>query len=307
MIPADETFDGTWPFSPHFFEGSGFRQHYIDEGEGDAVVCLHGEPTWGYLYRHFIPRLIEHGRVIVPDHMGFGKSETPQDRAYSIREHADNLERLLLSLDVENVTLVMQDWGGPIGCSFAIRHPDRIKCLAVCNTTVPWTGQVEGTTSVLEYPWFQWINTEEFEPTITHLGSTALSVIKRIGFERTNHVDETWIRAYASPFPTVESCRGALQFPRNIANPDSAVFFMELAEQNDVERFRALPAMCVHGEEDRAIPTDFAVQGFRRFWPNGPVVTLPGVGHFLQEDAPEAVVGMIKMFIQLNSPSADDS
>ena len=97
---------------PHFFEGNGFRQHYIDEGTTDAksdnvIVCLHGQPTWGYLYRNFIPRLSKLGRVIVPDHMGFGKSETPQDREYSIREHSDNLERLLLSLDLKNITLVM--------------------------------------------------------------------------------------------------------------------------------------------------------------------------------------------------------
>jgi haloalkane dehalogenase len=111
MIPADETFDGTWPFAPHVFSKNGFRQHYVDEGPRDAgetFVCLHGEPTWGYLYRHFIPALTRLGRVVVPDHMGFGKSESPQDRSYSIREHAENLERLLLELDVRDVTLVVQ-------------------------------------------------------------------------------------------------------------------------------------------------------------------------------------------------------
>ena len=112
MIPAKETFNGTWAFNAHFFDGNGFRQHYVDEGtangRGDnVIVCLHGEPTWAYIYRKFIPRLSKLGRVIVPDHMGFGKSETPQDRDYWIREHCDNLERLLLSLDVRNITLVM--------------------------------------------------------------------------------------------------------------------------------------------------------------------------------------------------------
>ena len=82
MSAADETFDGTWPYKPHLFEGNGFRQHYIDEGTMDAknnnvIVCLHGQPTWGYLFRNFIPRLSKQGRVIVPNHKGFGKSETP--------------------------------------------------------------------------------------------------------------------------------------------------------------------------------------------------------------------------------------
>lgn len=298
MINASETFDGTWSFKPHFFEGNGFRQHYVDEGDGDAIVCIHGEPTWGYLYRKFIPKLTRHGRVIVPDHMGFGKSETPQDREYSIREHCDNLERLLLDLDVQNVTLVMQDWGGPIGSSFAMRHPDRIKCLCVCNTGIPWARSPEGSYGVTDHHWFKWVHTEEFEPTITHLGATALSVIKRIGFERTGHVDETWIRAYSAPFPTVESCRGALQFPRNIANPATFEFFGELAEKHSMEQFQALPAMCIHGEEDRAIPWESAVAAFRSFWPDAPVVTLPGVGHFLQEDASETVTAMVELFMQ---------
>jgi len=123
--------------------------------------------------------------------------------------------------------------------------------------------------------------------------------MKRIGFERAAHVDETWVRAYASPFPTPADCRGALQFPRNIANPATAAFFAELAQEHDVERVRKIPAMCVHGEEDRAIPVEAAVLGFRSFWPNGPVVTLPGVGHFLQEDAPETVTALVEQFMQL--------
>src|SRR5690348_2221035 len=126
MIPAYETFDGTFPFQPHFFETSGFRMHYVDEGEGDPILCLHGEPTWGYLYRHFIGPLSRYHRVIVPDHMGFGKSETPQDRTYLLNEHIDNLEALVRSLDLRDITLVLQDWGGPIGGGFALRHPGRI-------------------------------------------------------------------------------------------------------------------------------------------------------------------------------------
>lgn len=153
MIPAAETFEGTWPFAPQFFTGSGFRQHYIDErGEGpETIVCLHGEPTWGYLYREFIPRLRRHGRVVVPDHMGFGKSETPQDRAYSIRDHVDNLEALLLDLDVRDITLVGQDWGGPIGTGFALRHPDRIRRLCYMNTGVPGRPPA-GTKTVPQHP-----------------------------------------------------------------------------------------------------------------------------------------------------------
>lgn len=300
MIPADETFDGTWPFKPHFFEGNGFKQHYIDEpGDGDATfVCVHGEPTWGYLYREFIPRLTPHGRVVIPDHMGFGKSETPQDREYSIEEHCDNLERLLLELDLKNITLVVQDWGGAIGGSFAIRHPDRIARICVCNTVLPGGQIPDGTPSVADYDWFRWINTEAFEPTLSHLGDNILSVMKRIGFERTSHVDETWVRAYAGPFPDTAACKGAIAFPNNIAKPETGEFMQRLVTENDLDKVKALPAICIHGEADRALPKEMVVASFKSFWPQAPVVTLPGVGHFLQEDAPEAVANMIALFSQ---------
>ena len=311
MIPADETFDGTWPYEPHFFEGSGFRQHYIDErggdeGADDVIVCLHGEPTWGYLYRNFIPRLRKLGRVIAPDHMGFGKSETPQDKDYSIREHSDNLEALLLELDVRNITFVMQDWGGSIGTSFAVRHPDRIKCLCICNTYAPWARiPTDGKFPTPKHKWFNWVQMDQYEPTLLNLGATVLSVMKRIGFERTAQVDETWVRAYASPFPTPESCRGALQFPRNITDPKTFEFFQELADKHDVEVLKTIPAMCIHGEEDRAMPARYTVFRFKSIWPNGPVVTLPGVGHFVQEDAPETVTALIEQFVQMNNPPVD--
>lgn len=302
MIPADEQFDGTWPYAPNFFEGNGFRMHYVDEGSpgAETFVCLHGEPTWGYLYRKFIPRLSRLGRVIVPDHMGFGKSETPQDREYQIREHCDNLEALLLHLEVSDLTLVVQDWGGPIGGSFAYRHPDRVKRLCVMNTIVG--GQAPpGIPTIADFPWLKWVGTQAFEPTLSNLGSTVLSVMKRIGIERTAGIDETWVRAYATPFSTPAECRGALAFPRNIASPETLKLLDELRSlPGALDALGAKPAMYVHGEADRAIPTDFAVACFRDLWPHGPVVTLPGVGHFLQEDAPEVVTALIEQFVQLS-------
>jgi haloalkane dehalogenase len=296
MIPAGEDFDGTWPFAPHFFDGSGFRMHYVDEGSGDPIVLLHGEPTWGYLYRRFIPRLRAHGRVIVPDHMGFGKSETPQDRTYSIREHVDNLERFVDHLDLTAITLVMQDWGGPIGSGFALRQPQRVERLCFMNTGVPGVAP-KGLPTVEDLPWFKWVQTEESEPVLTNLGATILSVMKRIGFERTAHVDETWVRAYASAFPTPADCKGALQFPRNIGDPATREVMLE--HFANVPQLAAKPAMYVHGEEDRAIPTEWSIGAFRSTWPDAPVVTLPGVGHFIQEDAPEAACALVEQFIQM--------
>src|SRR4030081_3842753 len=126
-IPAGETFDGTFPFAPHFSETAGFRMHYVDEGSGDPIILIHGEPTWSYLYRKFIPALAKDFRVIAPDHMGFGKSESPPGGVYTLDHHAQNLISLIEELDLRDITLVMQDWGGPIGAVLASRYPDRLE------------------------------------------------------------------------------------------------------------------------------------------------------------------------------------
>jgi haloalkane dehalogenase len=297
VIDEDETFDGTWPFRPFFYGGCGFKQHYVIEGGGDPILLLHGEPTWGYLYRHFIPALAPYGTVVVPDHMGFGKSETPQDRSYSIRDHVDNLEGLIDHLSMEDITIVGQDWGGPIGECYALRHPERVKRLVLMNTGVP--GQApDGVKTIAEHDWYQWIHGDHgSEAVLSNLGSTILSVMKRIGFERTDHVDETWIRAYAAPFPTAADCKGGVAFPQCIGHPDTTATLLEHIA--NLPELAAKPAMYVHGEADRAIPTEWAVGTFRSVWPDAPVVTLPGVGHFLQEDAPEAVIAMIQQFLQM--------
>jgi pimeloyl-ACP methyl ester carboxylesterase len=123
MIPVGETFDGTWPYAPHFCDAPGFRMHYVDEGKGEPIVCLHGEPTWGHLYRRFIPPLSQTHRILVADHMGFGKSETPRDRAYTLKTHVENLTSLIEALDLRDITFVAQDWGGPIAAAYTIRYP----------------------------------------------------------------------------------------------------------------------------------------------------------------------------------------
>ncbi|WP_375781154.1 alpha/beta fold hydrolase [Bradyrhizobium sp. ma5] len=100
--------------------------HYLDEGprDGEVVLCLHGEPTWGYLFRHLVPLLSTTHRVVVPDHMGFGKSATPAERSYWLQDHVDNLEALVVALDLADITLVMHDFGGPVGMGFgSARHP----------------------------------------------------------------------------------------------------------------------------------------------------------------------------------------
>jgi pimeloyl-ACP methyl ester carboxylesterase len=302
MIPANETFNGTFPFKPHFSDAPGFRMHYVDEGDGEPIVCLHGEPTWGYIYRSFIPTLSKHHRVVVPDHMGFGKSETPAGREYTLSTHVDNLEALLLELNLQDITLVMQDWGGPIGGGFACRHPDRIRRLCLANTVVPLGLSVEQELfpKGAESEWFQWIRKAHddgtLEEVLGNLGVTILSVMKLMGLENRAAIDQTWIRAYGAHFRTKEDCLGGINFPLDFST--GRVRF-QTGGLREVEAIRAKPAMLAEGLRDRAIPPEIALTHFRTAFPNGAVIELESAGHFCQEDEPAILLALIEQFIQL--------
>ncbi|MCH2097101.1 MAG: alpha/beta fold hydrolase [Pseudomonadales bacterium] len=303
MIPAEETFDGTWPYAPNFSTASGFRQHYVDEGprDGEVILCLHGEPTWGYLYRHMIAPLAADHRVVVPDHMGFGKTETPQDREYTLRTHVENLERFVEDLDLTDITIVCQDWGGPMTGAFTARKPDRVKRIFMMNTLFGYGG---GQAAAGRTPWFQWIAKHEEAGTLQGilgaLGSTVLSVMKIIGFQNTAAVDDTWIRAYSAPFPDRESCIGAINFPLDVHYQRFLPLVFEIMEKCDLEKVKAKPAMLVSGDKDYGIAQDHAISDFKGLFPQAPVVKVEGVGHFCQEDIPETLVALLQGFMQAN-------
>ncbi len=303
MIDAQETFDGTWPFAPHFSEAAGFRQHYIDEGphDGEVVICLHGEPTWGYLYRNFIPTLAQHYRVIVPDHMGFGKSETPQDKTYTLQTHVENLAALIDDLQLTDITFVCQDWGGPITGAYTIRYPERVKRVALMNTLFGY-GAPPANPEPSE--WFQWIAKHHGQGTLDgvlgELGSTILSVMKIIGFENSAAVDATWIKAYSAPFPDRQSCIGGIEFPLDVHLGRAFPYIVGGVETGNLEQVKAKPAMLAVGMRDRGIRPENAMADFRALFPNGPVNTFENAGHFCQEDIPETLVALIHQFIQAN-------
>lgn len=301
MIAADETFDGTWPFSAQFFDGAGFRQHYVDQGEGEPIICLHGQPTWGYLYRHMIGPLSKHNRVIVPDHMGFGKSGTPQDREYTLQSHTENLAALIEHLDLRDITFVIQDWGGPIGTAYTVRNPDRVKRLVYMNTLNGYGGNSKDLPSPNEAPWLRWIGegleNGRTEQVLRNLGSTVLSVMKIIGFD-VRKVDDTWIRAYSEPFPDWDSAIGGYEFPIDVYL--ARIRDYVLAGAAGGPALASKPAILLEGMADKGIDPQRAIADFRGIWPTSPVVELEGVGHFCQEDAPEILVASIRQFLQAN-------
>ena len=295
MIDASETFGGTWPFEPRFFEGNGFRMHYVDEGKGDAIVCLHGEPTWGYLYRHFIPPFSASHRVIVPDHVGFGKSETPQGREYSLKAHVDNFTGLIEALDLTNITLVLQDWGGLIGSAFALRNSNRVRRLFLLNTLTGYGNAPPGLT-----PWFQFILKHHQAGTLGevlgHLDVNILGIMKTQGLENLSVVDSNWLAAYRSAFPTKEDCVGAIEFPLDALLGRISPYLKEGFPL--LQNLKSKPAMLAVGMKDRAIAPESQISDFKAIWPKGPVIKLPNAGHFSQEDATDTVIALIELFIQ---------
>ncbi len=192
-------------------------------------MLLHGEPTWGYLYRRFIGPLAERHRVVVPDHMGFGKSETPQDRSYLLGEHVGNLESLLVDeLDLREVTLVLHDWGGPIGAGFALRHPGRVARIILLNSLLPLGLDHEWpllAANLEESSWFRWARSAHASGTLAEMLGNARHTVAHLmlelqGIVNASVVDPLWIRAYGEPFAGAGESRGAIDFPRQIVAPD---------------------------------------------------------------------------------------
>ena len=302
MIQPDEDFDATWPFRPHFTSAAGFRQHYVDEGSGRPILLLHGQPTWGYIWRRFIPPLAATHRVIVPDHMGFGKSATPPEREYTLSTHVENLTALIEALDLRDITLVMQDWGGPIGIGYAVRHPARIHSLVLMNTVFGYgSAGRRDLPNPLDTPWFRWVReglpTGRTEAVLSQLGSTILSVMQIVGLQRLDRVDPTFIRAYGAAFPAPADCRAAIEFPLDLALGRIGEFVRQGAP--GVPALREKPALMIEGMLDRAIPPALALADFTGLWPKAPVVRVPDAGHYIQEDAPEIVLPALQTFLAM--------
>jgi haloalkane dehalogenase len=304
MIKASETFNGTWPFKHNFYNGNGFLQHFVDEGpkDTDPIVMLHGEPTWGYIYRKFIPVLAKKNRVIVPDHMGFGKSDTPQEKKYTLKTHVENLSGLINFLELKNITFIGQDWGGPIIGAYSIRNINKVKSFVLMNTLFGYSREEKPKKLT---PWFQWIKKHYDDKTLDgilgELGSTLLSVMKIPNFTNNLIINDNWINAYAAQFPDRASCKGAINFPLDALLNKMVPYIIEGIKEGDLKSLCSKPAVLAYGMQDRAIDPDYAIRDFKALFPKSRVVKLPNAGHYSQEDEPEVLINLIKNFIQENN------
>ena len=301
-VEASETFHNTWPYKGQYSTAPGFAMHHIDEGVGEILLFLHGEPTWGYLFRQQIAALKNKYRVIVPDHMGFGKSETPDHRAYFLQDHIDNLEALVLDLELRDITLVMHDFGGPAGMGLAIRHPDRIKRIISVNGPTP-LGQIDLidriTANAAVSPWFQWILKAESQGTLEKiLGEShynILSTLKLNGFVDNSIITDTWLEAYGAPFPRPAYAIGAIGWAKGFATGQHQ-FEMPSEEVKGILALK--PALAIWGKQDHTLQGEHFLPLFRATFPNGIIHEIDKAGHYSPEDQPALVTHLIDHFIQ---------
>ncbi|WP_296615332.1 haloalkane dehalogenase [Sphingomonas sp.] len=294
----DERFAGLadYPFAPHYLmvtdaDGTELRIHYVDEGPRDAapILLMHGEPSWSYLYRKFVPILVARGhRVIAPDLIGFGKSDKPAARSdYTYERHVAWMSDWLAALDLTDITLFCQDWGGLIGLRLVAAFPDRFARLIVSNTGLPvGSGSSEGFDAWLAFSQ----NVPQFPVGFIVNGGT------------TRDLTAAEIAAYDAPFPDETYKEGARQFPTLVPiTPDHPSVAENRTAWAVLERFER-PVLTAFGDKDAV--TKGGERAFIDRIPGArgqPHRIIAGGGHFIQEDAPEELCGLIDDLIRADT------
>jgi haloalkane dehalogenase len=259
-------------FTPHYLEWNGLRLHYVDEGEGRPVMLFHGEPTWSFLYRTVATVLIDAGhRVVAADLPGFGRSDKPTDPDfYTYDRHTAAIQAVVEHLDLREAAGVVQDWGGPIGLRVAVEAPERFDRLVVLNTGL-FTGHGRPSPGFLA-----WRSFVEQAPDLP-----VRSIMRRSMIQE--WPDEV-LDAYEAPFPSLESKVGAHRFPLIVPLQPDDEGAAEMADVADALGSWDRPTLVLFSTEDPVFSTRAGERLAEMIPGAGPLETVEGAGHFLQED-----------------------
>jgi haloalkane dehalogenase len=286
----DERFENLvgYDFAPQYLEFDGLRMHVVDEGAGDPVLLLHGEPTWAFLYRRMIPTLRQHARVIAPDYFGFGRSDKPTGRDfYTYDRHTWSIAELVRRLDLHDMTVVVQDWGGPIGLRVAVEDPDRVARLVILNTGlfVPSPGRPPGE-GFMNWRYF----------------AERVGLDMPIGFvvqsgSMTTLAPEV-LAGYEAPFPTPESKTGAAMFPLLVPLTPGDPGAEEMGATRSAIAKWTKPALVLFSDSDPIFSTASARRLADLIPSCGPAEIVQNAGHFLQEERGQEIADRIVRFIR---------
>jgi haloalkane dehalogenase len=261
-----------FPFAPRYTEVDGLRLCRVDEGDGPPVVFFHGEPTWSYLWRRVIPPVRDAGyRCIAPDYAGFGRSDKPTDLDwYSYDRHTELMGALLEELDLRDATVVVHDWGGPIGLRLAAEHPDRIARMVVMET-----GLFTGEQRMSEAWW-------AFHDFVERTDDVPISMLVRNACAR--GMDDAVAAAYDAPFPIPESKAGARAFPLILPTSPEMPGAAEGKRAQEALRTDERPTLVLWADADPVLPFKVG-EAFANLIGASAPVKIHNASHFLQEDA----------------------
>ena len=285
-----------WPYRPRYATVNGWRMHYVDEGEGHPILLLHGNPTWGYLWSDVIPTLVAAGhRVIVPDQIGFGLSEKPtHEQAHSLDGHASNLVALVRHLDLERLTVVCHDWGGPTGLAMALHEAARVRALVIMSTWAWPRPPAEFHTRI--FPW-RMMHAPLVGPYL--LGNhaalagrgTYLSVVGREKFRAEAQ------SVYEDVLPDPATRLLTWTWPRWIPLDDSARAIPRFEWLEQGLSTTTWPTMIIWGREDEVFDADTFANRFKQMLPHAEGPHMVTGRHFLQEDSGAEIGVLVRDFL----------
>jgi haloalkane dehalogenase len=282
-----------YPFEDHFLDLDGLRYHYLDEGSGEVVVAVHGNPTWSFYYRDLVRELRHDYRVIVPDHMGCGLSDKPGDDVYeyTLNRRIGDFSRLMDDLELDDVNLVVHDWGGIIGLGWAVRNPERVKRLVILNTAAFHLPKSKS------FPWQLWMVRDTplgplmvrgfngFARGATHLACTRKRLSKEVR------------DAYCAPYDSWADRIATLRFVQDIPlRPGDRGYDIVSDTAARLEVFRDRPVLVCWGDKDFVFDRHFLAV-WQRFLPQADVHRFADCGHWILEDASEEIIPLVRKFL----------
>jgi pimeloyl-ACP methyl ester carboxylesterase len=307
MVTAKSNIDTTpfrhlYPFPSHYLNVNGLDYHYLDEGSGDPIVMLHGNPTWSFYYRRLVTALSPEYRVIVPDHIGCGLSDKPGPGEYDFRleSRVGDLEALMDHLNLsENITLVLHDWGGMIGLVYALKYPDRIARMVVTNTAGFFTPPGN------RIPFRLWL-VRHISPfaAIAVLGFNLFSVAA-LYMAAYKKLDQDVKSGLIAPYNSWNNRRATLKFVQDIpVSPKDPSYRLVESVQENLHLLSGIPQLVCWGERDFVFTLPYLEEWQRQF-PGAEVHRFSDAGHYLLEDVPDKVVPLIKKFLR-EHPAGDN-